>query len=190
MNKRRLHPLEISDASEVFHMKLWEGTISEYPFDRFTGTLSGGTGTPVSSPPGFNFVAANTQFIDIGTGPTSVKTASMWIKPNSIAGVEIFLDLNGTDFFASVTGTFTVNGFTENKAIYIDGVAAATTLTTAWHYVAVTTTTGKNATDLDIGRLDATYFDGSISDVRLYSTVRTPAQIRDFYEQTRWRYGA
>ncbi len=189
MNKRRLHPLEISEAQEVFHMKLWEGTISEYPFDRFTGTLAGGTGVPVSSPPGFKFVQANTQFIDIGTGPTSVKSVSMWFKPDDIAGTDAILDLNGADAIAVAIGTLTLQGF-GGATIYIDGVSGATAVTAGvWHHIGVTLATAKNADDFDIGRFDPLYTGGVISDVRLYSTVRTPAQIRDFYEQTRWRYG-
>ena len=48
-----------------------------------------------------------------------------------------------------------------------------------------------SADDLVIGNsvdLDRT-FDGSISDVRFFNTARTAAQIRDLYNQTRWRYG-
>ena len=195
MNKRRLHPLEVSDASEVFHMKLWEGTISEYPFDRFTGTLSGGTGTPVSSPPGFDFIAANTQYIDIGTGPASVKTVSIWIKQDDISANEFPIDLNGTDYLSVVSGAVTVNGFTAatlyvNGTVGTSGVTAIAALT--WSHIVITDTTASNATDLDIGRADigpAVYYDGLISDVRLFSLVRTAANIRDLYEQTRWRYG-
>jgi len=48
-----------------------------------------------------------------------------------------------------------------------------------------------SAIDLTIGNIATLTrtFDGIISDVRIYNTARTAAQIRDFYNQTRWRYG-
>ena len=195
MNKKRLHP-EVSDASEVLHLKLWEGTIFDYSLNGYAGTLSGGTGTPVSSPPGFVFSATNTQYIDIGTGPTSVKTVSFWLKQDDISANEFPVDLNGTDYISVVSGAVTVNGFTA-ATLYVNGAAGTSGVTaiaaTTWSYITVTDTTASNASDFDIGRADigpAVYYDGLISDVRLYSTVRTAAQIRDFYNQTRWRYGA
>ena len=194
MKTRLLQP-EVSDASEVLQLKLWEGTIFDYSLSGFAGTLSGGTGTPVSHSPGFDFIAANTQYIDIGTGPASVKTVSLWIKQDDISADEFPIDLNGTDYLSIESGVVTVNGFTAAK-LYVNGVAgtsgATTIAATTWSHIVITDTTASNASDLDIGRADigpAVYYDGLISDVRLYSLVRTAAQIRDFYEQTRWRYG-
>ena len=183
---------EVSEASEVLHLKLWEGTIFDYSLSGFAGTLSGGTGTPLSIPPAFDFIAANTQYIDIGAGPASVKTVSLWIKQDDIAANEFPIDLNGTDYISVVSGAVTVNGFTAAK-LYVDGALGTSGVTaiaaTTWSHIVVTDTTAANASDLDIGRVTAAYYDGLISDVRLYSTVRTARQIRDFYNQTRWRYG-
>jgi len=323
MDKRRLHPPEVSDASEVLHLKLWEGTIFDYPFGGYTGTLSGSTGTPVSSPPGFDFIAANTQYIDIGTGPTSVKTVTLWVKPNAINVTDYPIDLN-LNFLSIVNGVLTKGGFSGGtNVLYVDG-AVATAITANWHLIGITSTTARNASGLSIARATAdlgsekvenatllesgggwtygnfwedsvaqanaanhtqvgyggndilsatmitniiathkyrvttefdnltvtdgavvvflggvgneasqganswdvtatntnaltvqvlsdgvqttdvildevsvkeiippttSYFDGAISDVRLYSLVRTTANIRDLYEQTRWRYG-
>ena len=186
---------EVSDASEVLHLKLWEGTIFDYSLSGFAGTLSGGTGTPSSNPPGFDFIAANTQYIDIGTGPASVKTVSLWIKQDDISGTEFPIDLNGTDYLGISTGVVAVTGFTA-PTLYVNGAVGTSGVTTlpalTWSHIVITDTTASNASDLDIGRADigpARYYDGQISDVRLYSLVRTAANIRDFYEQTRWRYG-
>ncbi len=186
---------EISDASEVLHLKLWESTIFDYPFNRYTGTLLGGTGTPVSSPPGFVFSATNTQYIDIGAGPASVKTVSLWIKQDDISANEYPIDLNGTDYLSVESGEVTVNGFTA-ATLYVNGIVGTSGVTSiaagVWSHIVITDTTYSNSSDLDIGRADigpAVYYDGLISDVRLYSLVRTAANIRDLYEQTRWRYG-
>ena len=190
--ERKYLPPEVSDASEVLHLKLWEGTIFDYSLNGFAGTLSGGTGTPTSVPPGFEFVAASTQYIDLGQGPTSVKSVSIWIKQDDIAANEFPIDLDGTSYLSIETGKVTVNGFTA-AILYVNGAVGVSGTTTiaanTWSHIVITDTTAEDAADLDIGRVTAAYYDGFISDVRLYSTVRTPAQIRDFYNQTRWRYG-
>ncbi len=184
---------EVSDSTEVLHMKMWEGTINDY-VGSFTGTLSGGTGTPTVASQAFAFNATNTQYIDIGAGPASVKTVSLWIKQDDVAANEYPIDLNGTDYLSVETGVVTVNGFT-SPTLYVDGLVATSGVTTInawWHLITITDTTAANATDLDIGRADigpAVYYDGLISDVRLYSAVRTAIQVRDFYNQTKWRYG-
>ena len=192
--KLRFLPPEVSEASEVLHLKLWEGTIFDYSLSGVAGTLSGGTGTPSSVPPAFDFIVGNTQYIDIGAGPSVVKTISLWINQDDVAGNEYPIDLNGTDYLSIESGVVTVNGLA-GHTLYVDGVAGTsgvTTIDATWHLITITDTTENNASDLDIGRADigpAVYYDGLISDVRLYSVVRTAAQIRDFYEQTRWRYG-
>jgi len=199
LGMRRLPP-QVSDASEVLHLKLWDGPVSsgkvfDYTFNGYNGTLSGGTGTPVSSPPGFKFSATNTQYIDIGAGPTSVKTVSLWIKLDDVDGDEFPIDLNGTDRLIIDSGVINVVNFTAPQ-LYVNGVLGTDEVTAiaagTWNHIVITDTTAANANNLDIGKSTVgppgLHFDGSISDVRLYSTVRTAAQVRDFYNQTRWRY--
>ena len=181
---------EVSDSTEVLHIKMWEGTINDYT-GGYTGTLSGGTGTPSPASQGFSFNATNTQYIDIGAGPASVKTISLWIKQDDVAGNEYPIDLNGTDYLSVESGVVTVNGLA-GHTLYVDGAAGTSGVTTInawWHLITITDSTANNASDLDIGRVTAAYYDGLISDVRLYSVVRTAIQVRDFYNQTKWRYG-
>lgn len=156
----------------------------------FDGTATGVlTDIPVPVYPGFDFASASTHYIDIGTGPTSVKTVSLWIKPDGVAGTDTVIDLNGTDFLSIATGTLTQNGFAGGTAVlYTDGVAAATTITAAWHHIAITDTSAKSASDFDIGRETGNYCDGIIAGVRLYSDVLTAVEMKNLYEITKWRY--
>jgi hypothetical protein len=189
MKAKYLQP-EVSDASEVLHLKLWEGSVFDYSLSGYVATPSGGTGTPISEPPAFRFNATNTQYLDIGACYNGVKTISLWIKQDDISGNEYPIDLNGTDYIAVESGVVTVYGLA-GHILYVDGVvgtSGVTTIDTQWHLITVTDTTANNASDCDIGRVTAAYYDGLISDVRLNSVVRTPSQIKDFYEQTRWRY--
>ncbi len=152
-------------------------------------------GTPQASPvpkyPGFALISGSSQFIDVGTGPSSVKTVAMWVKMSDIsAHTDSPIDLNGTDFLTIVNGVLTANGFAGGTAIlYTDGVAAATAITLAkWHHIGITDTSAKNANDLDIGRETGNYTDGTVAGVRLYSTLLTPQQMKTLYDLERWRY--
>lgn len=151
-------------------------------------------GTPTNSPipkfPGFDLTSGSSMYVDVGTGPASVKTVSMWFKPDDItAHTDSPIDLNGTDFLTVVNGTLTKNGFAGGTAVlYTDGVAAASTLTLNWHHIAITDTSAKNATDLDVGRETGNYSDGLVAGVRLYNRVLTPVEMKNLYELTRWRF--
>ena len=151
-------------------------------------------GTPQASPvpkyPGFALVSGSSQYIDVGTGPSSVKTVAMWIKMDDItAHTDSPIDLNGTDFLTIVNGVLTKNGFAGGTAIlYTDGVAATAITLAKWHHIGITDTSAKNANDLDVGRETGNYTDGVVAGVRLYSTLLTPQQMKTLYDLERWRY--
>lgn len=146
---------------------------------------------PIPVYPGFDFTAATSHYLDIGAGPTSVKTMSFWVKQDDIAGNEYPLDLNGTDYISIESGVVTVYGLA-GHTLYVDGVlgtSGVTTITTGPHLITLTDSTANNASDFDIGRVTAAYFDGIISDVRLYDRVLSAAEVLDIYNLQKWRYG-
>lgn len=154
----------------------------------FDGTA---TNSPTLQYPGMDFVAASSQYIDIGTGPTSVKSISFWVNQDDVAGTERLIDLNGTDYILTVSGVVAVFGFT-TAVLYVDGAVGAsgtTTITTAWHQILVTASAAKNASNFDIGRKGADYMDGIMSDVRLYSHTLTAVEAFNLYSLQKWRYG-
>ncbi len=159
-------------------------------FDESLGGFEGtATNSPVPSWPGFSFTAASSMFIDIGAGPSSVKTVSLWVKPVAINVTDTPIDLNGTDYLTIVNGTLTKNGFAGGTAVlYTNGVAAAATVIADWTMIGITDTSAKNASDFDIGRKDAGYNDGLIGDVMLFSTLLTATEMDDLFELTKWRY--
>ena len=90
MNKRRLHPLEVSDASEVLHLKLWEGTAFDYSLNNHPGTLKG---TAAYKYPGVD-LDGNSDYIEVadhvdfspGNGIADSGTPfsiSMWVYMHS-----------------------------------------------------------------------------------------------------------
>ncbi len=184
---------QISTVGLVAHYKLWAGltttgAVFDYSLNGLIGTLNGPTVAPAY--PGFFFDGAQ-DFIDIGSGPSSVKSVSVWIKQADIAGNEFPIDLNGTDYISVVSGAVTVNGFTA-AVLYVGGVLGTSGVTAiaadTWAYIVVTDTTASNATDFDIGRVTASLFEGIIGEVMLFDRVLSPADIKSIYELTKWRY--
>jgi len=118
------------------------------------------------------------DYIDIGTGPTSVQTVSFWVYPQTTT--ECLVNLTGTSVCISANaGTVTAIGFTGTPTIYVDGESSSTIVAGEWQHVAVTTDTAENASNLDIGRIaDANYLEGMMDEVRLSQTARTAAWIK------------
>jgi hypothetical protein len=162
--------------------------VHDYSDNSFVGTA---TNSPLPSYPGYDFTAGSSMYVDIGAGPSSVKTITLWVKPDAVNVTDEPIDLNGTDYLTIVNGTLTKNGFAAGtQVLYTNGVAAAVTVTTNWTHIGITDTTGRNASDFDIARVTAAYHDGLVGDVRLYSTVLTAADILSIYYQTRGYYSA
>ena len=98
------------------------------------------------------------------------------------------VNLNGLDYIKIVDGEVTVNNINTPK-YYVNAVADERVIARAdsWYHVAVTTATGINASDVDIGRLeggDPEYFAGKIDEVRLWDDVRTVAEILANYNRS------
>ena len=165
------------------------GTVIKDEQGSYDGTA---TNSPTPTFPGFKFTAASSMYIDIGTGPTSSKTIALWINQDDISGNEYPIDLNGTDYLAVESGTLKVYGIA-GRTLYVDGAVGASgssTITAGkWHHIVITDATANNASDMDIGRVTASYFDGKISDVRIYDQVKSATEVKDLYELTRWKYG-
>ena len=180
----------LSDNGLVFSLPLRNGFTSGATFWDETQTYTAtATNSPTPQYPGFRFTGTSSMFIDIGNGPSSVNTVLMWIKLDDIIGNEYPIDLNGVDYLAVATATLVKGGFAGGTSIlYVDAVAAAKTLTANWHLIGVTDTVAKDASDFDVGRVGTSYFDGLISDVRLYNRVLSAEEIRSIYYTQKHRY--
>lgn len=122
------------------------------------------------------------EWVNVGKQGGSVKTISLWCSPDAVNVTDYLIDLNGTDYITIVNGTVTVNGFAAStEVIYVDGVVAST-VTTAWHHIVITSTAGFLASDLEVGRLEGSgYFNGIMDNVMLFSDTLTAAEIRRLY---------
>ena len=117
------------------------------------------------------------DYIDCGNVYDGIKTVSFWIKANSLT--EKIIDLNGTADIEVVSGTITANNF--SSTIYVDG-ALGSTIDTEWHYISIATSTGINASAVDIGRIGADYFNGILDEVRIYNYILSAEEILKHYQ--------
>ena len=115
------------------------------------------------------------DYIDIGSGPSSVKTVEFWV--NSASTTEYLIDLNGSAYISVSSGTITATGFT-SPTIYVNGEASTTLTASSWLHIAVTTSTAVDASNFDLGRQGSNYFEGKLDEVRLWSDVRSQLEIR------------
>ena len=162
-------------------------------------TGNGFDGTAVNSPilkyPGMDFVAASETYIDVGTGPTSVQTASIWIKLDDVAGSEHFLDLDsGSTFIRVNVSVIGAVGFA-SPVLYVDGVLGTidvTTVDTEWHHIILTSSSSINAIGVSVGRRfgmpTSSFVDGLLSDVRLYNRVLSAEEAGDIFRLQRHKY--
>jgi|TARA_B100002003_G_scaffold136993_1_gene126566 hypothetical protein len=129
----------------------------------------------------------NGDYVDVGNAATGVQSISFWIEVDDITShTDYAIDLNGTDYIKIVDGEVTVNNIS-SPVYYVNSISGERTIGSidAWYHVAVTTTTGINASDVDIGRVEGIgYFDGRIDQVRIWNDVRTATEIKTNYNRS------
>jgi len=124
------------------------------------------------------------DFVDIGDTGEDVKSVSVWIKQDDILGTESILDLNGTDWIATVKGVVAVGNFTA-PILYVNGVVGTSGSTKiaalTWLHIIVTDTTAADTDNFTIGCILALCVNGDIDNVMLFDEVLTPADVKYLY---------
>jgi len=131
------------------------------------------------------------DYIDFSDPGSGIKTIAFWIKADDTTSRKI-ININmaipeeiGQQLVElNASSVITATSFPGTTVIYIDG-AVASTLTTGWHHVVITDTTGVDPTsDFEIGGVtpnSTDYFDGKLDDVRIYNRVLSAAEIKRLY---------
>ncbi|HCS78817.1 TPA: hypothetical protein DIV55_03660 [Patescibacteria group bacterium] len=116
--------------------------------------------------------------VTVANTVTGVQSVSFFVKVMSTSTTQEILDLNATDYFTSVSGTVTVNGF-GTDTIYVDGMAGSTSLTAnRWHHVAITSTTGFSGSAITIGNVSTNFGNEFLDEIKLFDSALTAAQIK------------
>jgi len=131
---------------------------------------------------------AATSYIDVGNVGQLVKAALIWLFPDDIT-TRSFMDLDGGthSLEADGSGDVTATGWA-SPTFYVNAVPAATRLTASvWNFVVVRTATAFIASDFDVGREAAAYWDGKVALAELLSYAPSAGQIlKKFNEQRSW----
>lgn len=123
------------------------------------------------------FFDGTNDVVTIANTVNPIQTVSFWVRLNSVSTTEQLLDLNGTDYLQSVSGTVTANGF-GTETIYVDGKASTTLQANQWHYVTVTTSSALSGSAIKLGQISSNYGQGYIDEVKFYSYARSASQIQ------------
>ena len=128
-------------------------------------------------------LAFNGSSDEVAIGDTSIdtKTLILWIKPDSLT--ESILELDSTTTIELNSGSLQTAGFTD-PTHFINGSKADHINTLDWIFLALTTDTAIDTTDLTLGSVGGTdFFSGSMDSVRLYDRVLTHEEIFRLYTQ-------
>ncbi len=120
-----------------------------------------------------------TTYVDGFGAIGNIKSVSFWMKADDITSRKI-MDFDGTDQIEiDGSGNILATSFPGTVAIYIDGVnkTASPTIDTDWHHIAITTDTNVNASAVVIGKVSASFFDGTLDDVKIYAYARSTDEI-------------
>lgn len=122
------------------------------------------------------------DYIDIGNIGSGIQTVAFWVKAATTTANLNIIDIDGTDKIETDGSSNIVATSFPSSTIYVNGSTASAAITTGdWYHVAITTS-GVNASDFDIGRIEGEgYFGGYIDDVRLYTNTLSKGQITRLY---------
>jgi hypothetical protein len=161
----------------------WEGGNTTVALDKSgvnnNGNVSGATPTMGKKGQALSFNGTS-DFVNNGNVGTGIKTISFWVKANDLTSKKV-IDFDGTDQI-EIDGSSNIlaTSFPDTTIVYVDGVASSI-LTSGWHFVTITDTTGVNGSAVTLGKVSSSYFDGALDEVRFYDRALSADEVGDLY---------
>src|SRR3990167_10774603 len=112
--------------------------------------------------------------VTVSNSVANIQTVSFWARPQTTS--EQFIDLNGSAYIQSSSGTVSATGFTL-PTIYVNGKVSSTITANQWQYVTVTTGSALTGSAVKIGQISTNYGQAFIDEVKIYPYARSSAQI-------------
>lgn len=169
---------------------------------KFTATAwSGSNRLPDSSPVATNTAALYTgraldfdgvnDVVTVGATGVTVKTVIFYANPDTTTQSFMQLQSTGAVRIQIASGTLSATGFT-SPTLYVNGAAGSSVSASAWQMIAVTSATGVSASNVLFGQQNTTFYSGSLSNVKFFSTELSSAQIAELYAnpEQRWPTGS
>ncbi len=117
----------------------------------------------------------DSYYVDFGNTGVGLKTLAFWINLDSTT--EKVLQLTSTQSVEVSSGTITLNGTWTGSTIYVDATATSTIAASNWKRVVITTTSAITVNDLELGRIGSAYGDFILSDLQIFDSVWTQADV-------------
>lgn len=123
------------------------------------------------------------DYVTVGNAGSGKKTVTFWMKTDDNSTRKI-LNIDGTDQVElNSSAAIAATSFPGTTIIYVNGQTSTNFVATStWTHVAITDTTGVNASTFEIGRVSTSYYDGVLDDVRLYDRVLTAGEVTKLYQ--------
>ena len=121
------------------------------------------------------------DYIDCGNIGVSLKTLAFWINLDSTT--EKVLQVTSSQSVEVSSGTITLNGTWTGSTIYVDATATSTIIASSYKRVVITTTSAITVDDLELGRIGSSYGDFILSDLEIYDTPWTQADVTYDYNK-------
>ena len=172
------HPL---NASSILHAT--DVSQDKNPNNTYNGALTtfvrkNGTPTAVVITSGALVFNGTTSVIDVGdTTYATVKSIFFRIKATDATSQSI-IDLDaGTHTITTDANDDVAAGGFATPTIYVDGAVGTRITNGTWHSVCITTATGVDVDNLDIGKIAAAFFAGSLNDIQFYTETLTAGEV-------------
>ena len=121
------------------------------------------------------------DYVDCGNIGISLKTLAFWINLDSTT--EKVLQVTSSQSVEVSSGTITLNGTWTGSTIYVDATATSTIAASSYKRVVITTTSDITVDDLELGRIGSSYGDFILSDLEIYNTAWTQADVTYDYNK-------
>lgn len=128
------------------------------------------------------FFDGSNDVVTVASTVNNIQTVSFWVRLQSTSTTQELIDLNGTDYITSVSGTITANGF-GTETIYVDGKTGSSIQANRWHFIEVTTSSALSGSAIKIGQVSSNYGQGFIDEVRIYPYARSSTQVKADYQK-------
>jgi len=180
----KLKKIVINASTVIAHLKTWfafnvrpliEGDESKRVWDGSNNgnhaVLNGGFA--------LSFNGTNTE-VTVGDTNQTIKSLCFWCYLSS--DTEKILDLDGGTTMIEVNaGVLTVSGFT-GLTLYVNGFNDNIVTPGKWEFIAITGTADVNLSNLIIGKIGATYFNGLLAGLKFWSVSAPAASILHQYK--------
>lgn len=121
------------------------------------------------------------DYVDCGNIGISLKTLAFWINLDSTT--QKVLQVTSSQSVEVSSGTITLNGTWTGSTIYVDATATSTIAASSYKRVVITTTSAITVDDLELGRIGSSYGDFILSDLEIYDTAWTQADVTYDYNK-------